>query len=138
MGRKYPAVVSDSRESSFYTDGSLRMVTSPAFEPEVPVSVFQDDADKGSHIRRECGQVVLDRFVNCGDSRELLSDTCDFPGIAGGPNVTREVMIALAYASREELPTLMACLQQSVQQETPAELARNTSPVMPPDVEVLL
>ena len=32
----------------------------------------------------------------------------------------------------------MACLQQSVQQETPAELVRNTSPVMPPGVEVLL
>ena len=38
-------------------------------------------------------RVVLDQSVNCGDSRELLSNTCDLTGIAGGPNV---MSIALA------------------------------------------
>ena len=111
VGRKYPAVVaSDSRESSFYTNGSLRMATSPAFEPEVPVSVVQDVADDGSPIRGEWDRIVLDRSVNCGDSRELLSNTCDLTGIAGEPNVMPEFIIAVVQcASREELPTLVAC-----------------------------
>ena len=34
VGQMNPAVASNSRESSFYMDGSSRVATSPAFEPE--------------------------------------------------------------------------------------------------------
>ena len=57
----------------------------------------------------EWNRVMLDQTMNCGDSRELRTSTCDFMGIVGGPDVTREILIAMAQsASPEELPTLVA------------------------------
>ena len=106
VGHRCPAVASVSRESSFFTDGFPGMITSPVFEQEIPVVVVQDVVCEGSTILEEWDQFVLDRTMNCGDSRELLTNTYDFPGIAGGLDVTPEFVIAIAQcASPEELPT---------------------------------
>ena len=86
----------------------------------------------------EWDRVVSDRTMNCGDSRELLTNTYDFPGIAGGPDVTPEFVIAMAQcASPEELPMLVAWTRQTFQQGTPAGLICTTSHEMSPGVEVL-
>ena len=57
---------------------------------------------------------MSDRTMNCGDSRELLTNTYDFPGIAGGPDVTPKFVTEMAQcASPEELPTLVVWTQHT-------------------------
>ena len=77
-----------------------------AFEP-VPVSLDQDGADEGSPIRGEWDRVVLDRSVNFGISRELLSNICASPGIAGGPDVTPwpSMLLGRSCPSRWRVPS---------------------------------
>ena len=59
VGREHPAVASDSRESSFYTEDPFMMATSPAFEPKVLVSVVHDVADDGSFFRGDWDRAGL-------------------------------------------------------------------------------
>ena len=89
--------------------GTKRRLTSPALGPEVPVTVVHSETLDSSPYRREWDPIVPDRSTDPG-----------------------------ATVNCELLPMLVAYLQQSVHQHTPAALVRDTSPVSSPDVVALL
>ena len=53
---------------------------------------------------------ILDQTVNCGDSRELLTDTSEFPGITESPGIMSEARVAMVRNIPLEEPTLLEAL----------------------------
>ena len=80
VGQEHPAVASDSRESSFYTEDPLMTDTHPVFEAKVPLSMVHDGVDDGAVFRGELDRIVSDRYASCAGLRELLPGAGDCSG----------------------------------------------------------
>ena len=91
VGREHPAVASDSRESSFYTEDPLVTDTPPGVELKVPVSVVHDVADGDASVRGEWDRVVSDWSVNYAGPRELLPGAGDCSGIVANQGSRRRL-----------------------------------------------
>ena len=108
----------DSRGSSISTDGSLGIVTYPAFEPEIRVAMARN-ASLWEPTRLEAlAREILDQTVNCGDSRELLTSTSDFPGIAGSPDITSEDTVAMVRNTPLVEPAMLDALAREILDQT--------------------
>ena len=77
---------------------------------------------------------MSDRSVNCAGSVSYWPARAIVRGL---PRITPDVASVLArFISREVLPPLVACLNQSAQHENQAELVQTVSPKVPPHAEV--
>ena len=56
------------------------------------------------------GRDILDQTVNWGDSRELLTSTSDFLGIAGSLGITPEAPVAMVWNTYLVEPAMLEAL----------------------------